>query len=173
MAILDTAKAWARRIKRDVLAVYFAARDPDTPWAIRVLAIMVAAYALSPIDFIPDFIPILGYLDDLLIVPLGLWVVIRLAPSCTYSCARKSRAYAGPSTQQSGCRRHRLHLAIACRGLWLLAVAAVIGPDASLQSGITAATLYNARAIAQIHVLSWQQAYLVSCQTDCSRRYPW
>lgn len=88
LAILDTAKAWARSLKRDVVAVYFAARDPATPWAIRVLAILVAAYALSPIDLIPDFIPILGYLDDLLIVPLGLWVVIRLLPPQVLTAAR-------------------------------------------------------------------------------------
>ncbi|MBG6076335.1 YkvA family protein [Polaromonas sp. CG_9.11] len=80
MPLLATAKDWARGIKRDVVAVYFAARDPETPLWVRVLAIAVAAYALSPIDLIPDFIPVLGYLDDLLIVPLGLMIVIRLLP---------------------------------------------------------------------------------------------
>lgn len=80
MSLLSAAKNWARRIKRDVVAVYFAARDPQTPRLVRMLAIAVAAYALSPIDLIPDFIPVLGYLDDLLIVPLGLMIVIRLLP---------------------------------------------------------------------------------------------
>lgn len=75
-----SAKAWARAIKRDVLAVYLAARDPRTPWPVRLLAMAVAAYALSPIDLIPDFIPVLGYLDDLLIVPLGILLVVRLIP---------------------------------------------------------------------------------------------
>jgi uncharacterized membrane protein YkvA (DUF1232 family) len=79
--MLATVKAWARRLKRDVHAVYLAARDPRTPWHARVVAILVAAYALSPIDLIPDFIPVLGYLDDLLIVPLGILLVIRLIPA--------------------------------------------------------------------------------------------
>ncbi|MBP2307382.1 DUF1232 domain-containing protein [Azospirillum melinis] len=78
--MLSAAKRWARAIKRDVLAVYLAARDPRTPWGVRVLAMAVAAYALSPIDLIPDFIPVLGYLDDLLIVPLGILLVVRLIP---------------------------------------------------------------------------------------------
>ncbi|MBY6266365.1 DUF1232 domain-containing protein (plasmid) [Azospirillum sp. 412522] len=78
--MLSTAKTWARAIKRDVLVVYLAARDPRTPWHVRVLAMAVAAYALSPIDLIPDFIPVLGYLDDLLIVPLGILLVVRLIP---------------------------------------------------------------------------------------------
>ena len=72
---------WARGVKRDVHAVYLAARDPRTPWYARAAAILVAAYALSPIDLIPDFIPVLGFLDDLLIVPLGILIVIRLIPA--------------------------------------------------------------------------------------------
>jgi uncharacterized membrane protein YkvA (DUF1232 family) len=68
-------------VKFDVHAVYQAARDPRTPWYARAAAILVAAYALSPIDLIPDFIPVLGYLDDLLIVPLGILLVVRLIPA--------------------------------------------------------------------------------------------
>ena len=89
MTLLTTAKDWARRVKRDVVAVYFAARDPRTPMFARGLAIAVAAYALSPIDLIPDFIPILGYLDDLLIVPLGLMLVIRLLPPEVLAASRE------------------------------------------------------------------------------------
>jgi uncharacterized membrane protein YkvA (DUF1232 family) len=73
-------KTWARAIKHDAHALYFAARDPRVPWYAKALALAVAAYAASPIDLIPDFIPVLGYLDDLLIVPLGIWLVIRLIP---------------------------------------------------------------------------------------------
>ena len=73
-------KTWARSIKRDAVAVWLAARDPRTPWAVRLLALAVAAYAFSPIDLIPDFIPVLGLLDDLVLVPLGLVLVIRLMP---------------------------------------------------------------------------------------------
>jgi len=72
---------WARALKRDVHAVYLAARDPRTPWYVKALALAVAAYALSPIDLIPDFIPVLGYVDDLVIVPLGIALVIRLIPA--------------------------------------------------------------------------------------------
>lgn len=72
--------AWARSIKRDVHAVYLASRDPRTPWCAKAVAIGVVAYALSPIDLIPDFIPVLGQLDELIILPLGLWLVVRLIP---------------------------------------------------------------------------------------------
>lgn len=68
------------RLAIEAHAAWLAARDPRVPWPARLLAIAVAAYALSPIDLIPDFIPVLGWLDDLLIVPLGLWVVRRLIP---------------------------------------------------------------------------------------------
>ena len=64
-------KDWARSLKHEVHAVYFAARDPRVPWYAKALALLVAGYALSPIDLIPDFIPVLGYLDDVILVPLG------------------------------------------------------------------------------------------------------
>ena len=73
-------KAWARTIKRDAHAVYLAARDPRVPWYAKALAFCVAGYALSPLDLIPDFIPILGYLDDVVIVPLGILAVVKLIP---------------------------------------------------------------------------------------------
>lgn len=78
---LSAATAWARTLKRDVLALWIAARDPRTPIAAKLMAGAVAAYALSPIDLIPDFIPILGYLDDLLIVPAGILLAVRLLPA--------------------------------------------------------------------------------------------
>ncbi len=71
---------WARRIKRDVIILWLAARDPRTPLQVKLLAGAVAAYALSPLDLIPDFVPVLGYLDDLLIVPAGVWLALRLIP---------------------------------------------------------------------------------------------
>ena len=73
-------KEWARTIKRDVHAIYLAARDPRVPWYAKALALWVAGYALSPIDLIPDFIPVIGYLDDLVIVPLGILAVVKLIP---------------------------------------------------------------------------------------------
>jgi uncharacterized membrane protein YkvA (DUF1232 family) len=78
--MLDRIKTWARALKRDSRAVYLAARDPRVPWYAKLLAIAVAGYALSPIDLIPDFIPVIGYLDDLVLVPLGIWLVIALVP---------------------------------------------------------------------------------------------
>jgi uncharacterized membrane protein YkvA (DUF1232 family) len=92
MNFLHTAKAWARQIERDVMAVYFAARNPQTPLLVRVLALAVAAYALSPIDLIPDFIPVFGYLDDLLIVPIGLILIVRLLPPEILAASRAQAA---------------------------------------------------------------------------------
>mgnify|MGYP003431465236 CR=1 FL=1 len=73
-------KAWAGSLKRDVLALWFACRDPRTPALAKILAIVIVAYALSPIDLIPDFIPVLGYLDEIILLPLGIWLVIKLVP---------------------------------------------------------------------------------------------
>ena len=73
-------RQWAGLVKRDVHAVYLASRDPRVPWYAKCVAILVAAYALSPIDLIPDFIPVIGYLDDLVLLPLGVLLVIRLVP---------------------------------------------------------------------------------------------
>jgi uncharacterized membrane protein YkvA (DUF1232 family) len=78
--MLDRIKIWARVLKRDAYAIYLAARDPNMPWYVKVLAAVVAAYAFSPIDLIPYFIPILGYLDYLILVPLGIWLVVSLIP---------------------------------------------------------------------------------------------
>lgn len=77
---IERLKEWARSIKRDVIALWLAARDPRVPWYAKAVAAMVAAYALSPIDLIPDFVPVLGYLDDLLIVPLGILLAVKLIP---------------------------------------------------------------------------------------------
>jgi len=73
-------KQWARTVKRDAVAVWLAARDPRVPWYAKAVAASVAAYALSPIDLIPDFVPVLGYLDDLVIVPAGIRLTIWLIP---------------------------------------------------------------------------------------------
>ncbi len=73
-------KTWARTVRRDVHALYLASRDPRVPWYAKALALIVAGYALSPIDLIPDFIPVLGYLDDVILVPAGIWLVILLIP---------------------------------------------------------------------------------------------
>jgi uncharacterized membrane protein YkvA (DUF1232 family) len=74
-------REWAESLRTDVTALWFAARDPRVPPLAKLVAAITAAYALSPIDLIPDFIPVLGLLDDLLIVPLGIWLALRLVPA--------------------------------------------------------------------------------------------
>ncbi|MGV8832097.1 MAG: YkvA family protein [Devosia sp.] len=116
-AWLDRAKLWARSIKRDVVAIWLAARDSRTPWTARVLAACVAAYALSPIDLIPDFVPVLGYLDDLLIVPLGILAVIKLMPPPLLAEFRAAASTAHPVS------KFGLPAVIL---LWLLAALAIV-----------------------------------------------
>ena len=88
MSMLDVLKTQARHLRQHTLTVYFVARDPRTPIIVRGLAVFVAAYALSPIDLIPDFIPVIGLLDDLLLIPLGLALVVRLTPPEILESAR-------------------------------------------------------------------------------------
>jgi uncharacterized membrane protein YkvA (DUF1232 family) len=96
---------WARTLRREVTVVYLAARDPRVPWYAKLVGAAVAGYALSPIDLIPDFIPVVGQLDDAIIVPLGLWLALRLIPpallaelrervACGQAAAPKGRAAA-------------------------------------------------------------------------------
>ena len=73
-------KNWARRCKRDLLALYLVARDPRTPWYVKLLVAGIVAYAFSPVDLIPDFIPVIGSLDDIILIPLGIVFVIKLIP---------------------------------------------------------------------------------------------
>jgi len=80
VGILARLRGWARRIKRDGVTLWFAARHPDTPMAAKLLGAFVVAYALSPIDLIPDFIPVIGYLDDVLLLPGLIWLAIRMLP---------------------------------------------------------------------------------------------
>ena len=79
--MFERIRLWAAALRRDVAALILAVRDPRTPLTARIIAALVVAYALSPIDLIPDFVPVLGYLDDLIIVPLGLALVLRLIPA--------------------------------------------------------------------------------------------
>ena len=81
-------KEWARALKRESLTLYYAARDPRTPWYAKLLAGAVVAYALSPIDLIPDFIPVLGLLDDLVLLPGAIWLVVRLIPQAVLDDSR-------------------------------------------------------------------------------------
>ena len=80
MALLAGLKQRARHLKAETYALYLAARDPRTPWYAKLLVTGIAAYAFSPIDLIPDFVPVLGYLDDLILIPLGIALAIKLVP---------------------------------------------------------------------------------------------
>ena len=93
--MLDQFKARAKTLKREVIAVYLAARDPRTPWYAKGVVFLTVAYMFSPIDLIPDFVPLLGYLDDLLIVPGGIWLAIRLIPAEVMEEARAKAATNG------------------------------------------------------------------------------
>ena len=88
--LIDQLKQKAKHLKRETTALYFAYRDPRTPWYARAFSALVVAYMLSPIDLIPDFIPILGYLDDLVLVPLGIRLALKMIPSEVMADARKS-----------------------------------------------------------------------------------
>jgi uncharacterized membrane protein YkvA (DUF1232 family) len=82
-------RSWSRRLRRETYALYLAYRDPRVPWYARLVAAAVVAYAFSPIDLIPDPIPVIGYLDDLLLVPAGIWLALRLMPAGVMSEARQ------------------------------------------------------------------------------------
>ncbi|MCA9910559.1 MAG: DUF1232 domain-containing protein [Anaerolineae bacterium] len=90
--LLQRCQERARRLKQEVYALYLAYRDPRTPWYAKVWAALVVAYAFSPIDLIPDPIPILGYLDDLILVPLGVALALRLIPPAVMDDARSAAA---------------------------------------------------------------------------------
>ncbi len=112
--LLARLKAWARRLKGETLVLALAARHPDTPWYAKLLVIAVVAYALSPIDLIPDFIPVLGYLDELVLIPLGLALAIRLIPPAVLA---ECRARAGQLTA-AGRRAGRV-AAVVVMLVWL------------------------------------------------------
>ncbi|MBD0385283.1 MAG: DUF1232 domain-containing protein [Nostoc sp. C3-bin3] len=90
---MQSLKQLAKRLKKDIYTIYLASKDPKVPWYARLLAVVVVAYAFSPIDLIPDFIPILGYLDDLILIPLGIWLILRLIPTSVLAeCREKAEA---------------------------------------------------------------------------------
>jgi uncharacterized membrane protein YkvA (DUF1232 family) len=95
--MLHDLRSWARRLRREVHAIYLAARRPDVPWYAKALAMAVAGYALSPVDLIPDFIPVLGLVDDLILVPLGIWLVLSLIPEAVMA---ECRALASEAEQR-------------------------------------------------------------------------
>jgi uncharacterized membrane protein YkvA (DUF1232 family) len=118
--VLERLRVRARALKSELQAIYLAARDPRTPWYARALVFLVVAYTLSPIDLIPDFIPVLGYLDDLIIVPGGIWLAVRLIPPQVLKEARAAAA-ARPIAGGAG----RLGAALVVL-VWIVAAIGVI-----------------------------------------------
>jgi len=117
--MLQRLRAWAKAVKRDVHALWLAARDPRTPWYAKALALGIAGYALSPIDLIPDFVPILGYVDDAILVPLGILLAVRLVPP---EVMAEHRATAAAAEERPVSRRG----AACIIAVWLLVAAGLI-----------------------------------------------
>ncbi|MEA2642443.1 MAG: hypothetical protein QOF51_3837 [Chloroflexota bacterium] len=119
MATVARLRQWARSVKRDSYALYLACRDPRTPWYAKAVAGLVVAYAFSPLDLIPDFIPVLGYLDDAVIVPLGILLALRLVPEPVMTeCRAAALAAEGRPTNRVA--------AVIIVAVWLLAAGFVI-----------------------------------------------
>jgi len=114
--MIERAKQWARVVKRDVHALYLAGRDPRVPWYAKALALCVAGYALSPIDLIPDFVPVLGYLDDVILVPLGILLVVKLIPQ---EIMAEHRALAAAAQDRPVSRTAAIVIAL----VWLVCIA--------------------------------------------------
>lgn len=117
--MLERWKRWAGAVRRDAHALYLASRDPRVPWYAKAIGIAVAAYAASPIDLIPDFIPVIGYLDDLIVVPLGIALVIRMIPP---EIMAEHRTVATAARDQSV----NWKAAAVIVSIWVLAVGATV-----------------------------------------------
>lgn len=117
---IEAWRQWARELKREVYALSLAYKDPRVPWYAKILLACVVGYALSPIDLIPDPIPVLGYLDDLILIPLGVLLAVRLIPEDVLAeCREKARVTIG-----QGKRRNWIAGALII-GIWVLVAAAV------------------------------------------------
>lgn len=92
--MLQTLRRWAKLLKGDVVMLWFACRNPQTPLHAKIFAVLIVAYAFSPIDLIPDFIPVLGLLDELLLLPLGIWLTIKMLPDPVIAeCRQQAQAW--------------------------------------------------------------------------------
>jgi uncharacterized membrane protein YkvA (DUF1232 family) len=120
--VIERLRGRARALKTSTYALYLAARDPRTPWYARVLALAVVAYAFSPIDLIPDPIPLLGYLDDLVIIPLGIALALRLIPPAVMAEARARAVEESrrPLSRVGAAVVIAIWLALAVLVLWLV-----------------------------------------------------
>lgn len=120
-------KKRVRLLKQDIHALYLAGRDARVPWYAKLVVAVVAAYAVSPIDLIPDFIPVIGYLDDLVLLPLGIWLAIRLIPADILADCRERAGLASekPTSRRAACVIVLVWVSIAVAGaLWLSRISA-------------------------------------------------
>ena len=112
-------KKWAQALKRDVMTLWCALKHPDTPWYAKAMAAVLTAYALSPIDLIPDFIPVLGLLDEALLIPVALWLFLKLVPADVYA---RNKAIALKAAHRPISRAG----AAAILSIWLVAIGATV-----------------------------------------------
>ena len=118
MPVFAALREWAHRIKRDAVTLWFACRHPATPWVPKALCLFVVGYALSPIDLIPDFIPVLGYLDDVLLLPGLIWLATRLLPMAVLE---DSRARAERWMAERGAKPRSVAGAVVIAAIWVTA----------------------------------------------------
>jgi uncharacterized membrane protein YkvA (DUF1232 family) len=121
---IEGLKGWAQRLEKELVALYYAYRDPRTPWFAKIFCGFVIAYAISPIDLIPDFIPVIGYLDDMLIVPFGIWLALKMIPSQVMADSR-AKALAIPP-QILADKRKSVMLIVSIWVVLILVIALVI-----------------------------------------------
>jgi uncharacterized membrane protein YkvA (DUF1232 family) len=125
-------RQFARALKQEIYALYLAYQHPETPWYARIWAIGVVAYAISPIDLIPDFIPVLGYLDDVILLPLGIWIALRLIPApILIECRERSREATGKPTSPAG-RWAAMMIVL----IWVIVIGGVIALLIRAQQGL-------------------------------------
>ncbi len=123
MNLRSNLQAWAKRTKRDGVTLWFAGKNRRTPWYAKALGLFVVAYALSPIDLIPDFIPVLGYVDDVLLLPVLIWLAIRLLPAdVLQECRREADDWMAANRARP---RSRLGTVLVL-GVWIALGAAVL-----------------------------------------------
>jgi uncharacterized membrane protein YkvA (DUF1232 family) len=121
MKIIDILKTKVNGLKKELKVIYIAYKKPEVPWHTKALAALVIGYALSPIDLIPDFIPVLGYLDDLLLIPLGIYLVIKLIPREVLDACREEAEQAF----REGKPKNWI-AAVIIGAIWILIIAAVV-----------------------------------------------
>jgi uncharacterized membrane protein YkvA (DUF1232 family) len=117
MRLIETLRAWAKRTKRDGMTLWVARNHPRTPWYAKAVVIFVVAYALSPIDLIPDFIPVVGYLDDVVLLPVLIWMAVRMIPT---DVLNESRIKADAWMDSSASKPRSIVGAVIIVVLWLL-----------------------------------------------------